>query len=308
MTELLFLLKWAGIWLLVTVLAEWLTAACYPLFHRGIAPLSPALRSTARLLFSITAPLSSIAVVALLNQPSLLEHLLAEHCHDGRCGVHAPLHANAGAVVGVAMLSGALVLLVFAILSWSLHLSQRRFRLLERLTEAGTGQALRVIDTPGMLASCVGLWRPKVFVSRQLTQQLDAAELQAVIAHEQAHAYRLDNLKSLMLRWSSLLWPPVIARRIRQDYQHDAELACDQLAAGNCDPEALCWALEKISGGQTLRDAERMRRCQEGRDIGASDVLQKTLLSLLLFLCVVGLVFVLLNVAHMGIEWLGSGH
>ena len=40
MTELLFLLKWAGIWLLVTVLAEWLTAACYPLFHRGIAPLN----------------------------------------------------------------------------------------------------------------------------------------------------------------------------------------------------------------------------------------------------------------------------
>ena len=306
MTELLFLLKWAGIWLLVTVLAEWLTAACYPLFHRGIAPLNPALRSTARLLFSMTDPLSSIAVVALLNQPTLLEHLLAEHCHDGRCGVHAPVHANAGAVVAVAMLSGLLVLLVFAVLIWSLHLSQRRFRLLEKLTEAETGQALRVIDTPGMLASCVGLLRPKVFVSRHLTQQLSAAELQAVIAHEQAHAYRLDNLKSLMLRWSSLLWPPVIARRIRQDYQHDAELACDQLAGKRCDPAALHSALEKMSGSKTARDTERLRQGEELQAAGGRDVLQNVLLSLLLFFSVVGLVFVLLNAAHMGIEWLGE--
>ncbi|WP_417766254.1 M56 family metallopeptidase [Spongiibacter tropicus] len=306
MTELLFLLKWAGIWLLVTVLAEWLAAACYPLFHRGIAPLNPALRSTARLLFSMTAPLSSIAVVALLNQPALLEHLLAEHCHDGRCGVHSPVHANAGTVVAVAMLSGLLVLQVFAVLIWSLHLSQRRFRLLEKLTEAETGQALRVIDTPGILASCVGLLRPKVFVSRQLTQQLSAAELQAVIAHEQAHAYRLDNLKSLMLRWSSLLWPPVIARRIRQGYQHDAELACDQLAGKRCDPAALHSALEKMSGGKTALDTERLRQSEELQAAGGRDVLQKVLLSLLLFFSVVGLVFVLLNAAHMGIEWLGE--
>ena len=67
MTELLFLLKWAGIWLLVTVLAEWLTAACYPLFHRGIAPLNPALRSTARLLFSMTE-LEVLTKPAALNR------------------------------------------------------------------------------------------------------------------------------------------------------------------------------------------------------------------------------------------------
>lgn len=307
MTDLLFLLKWAGIWLMITVVAEWVTAAFYPLFHRGIAPLNPALRSAARLLFGMTAPLSSVAVVVLLNQPSLVAPFLAEHCHRGLCSVHSPVHTNAAALMTVAMLSGLTALLVFALLSWSLHLSQRRFRLLEKLTGDKADGAPHILDTPGMMASCVGLWRPRVYLSRQLTQQLTSQEIQAVVAHEQAHAYRLDNLRNLILRWSSLLWPPGVATRIRKDYQSDVELACDQLAAHYSDPFALRSALEKMPGNETHSDIERRMPSKESDNDSGLETLQKIVLSLVLFLCVVCLVWLLLNAAHAGIEWLGGG-
>ena len=257
------------------------------------------------MLFSVTGPLSSLLVV-LLNHSALLAGVLAEHCHQGYCGAHLPLYVNAGAVVALSGISAALVLLVFALLGGSLHLNRRRFRLLEQLTETQAGQRLRVIDTPAMLACCVGLWRPKVFVSRQLTQQLSAVELQAGIAHEQAHAYRWDNLKNLMLRWVTLLWPPATGRRIRQDYRRDADLACDQFAARHSDPQALRAALLKMAGEQAHRD--RFQQLEKEKDVTVGTTRQNILLCVLLFLCV-GLVFVLLNAAHMGIEWLGErGH
>ena len=61
-----------------------------------------------------------------------------------------------------------------------------------------------------------------------------------------------------------------------------------------------------MSGSKTARDTERLRQSEELQAAGGRDVLQNVLLSLLLFFSVVGLVFVLLNAAHMGIEWLGE--
>lgn len=303
MIELQSALKWAGIWLFVSAAAQWLSALAYPLFNLGIQRLAPATRSAARLGYALMAPLSAIVVVVLLNWPGLLEPILANHCHGRDCAAHSPLHSNATGLISLAVLSGLAVLLASGGLSWTLHLSARRLRLLEQLSRGGSRLgAVRVIDAPGMLASCVGLLKPTIFVSRPLVNALTPGELEAVTAHEYAHACRLDNLRALCVRWSTLLWPAVLAQWIRRDVAGDAELACDELAAAHSGPEALRSALNKMLVAPDASERERLYYSERWTGTLAPQLVHKSLLNLVLVCALVGLVSLLLNGAHRAIE------
>lgn len=303
MTELQFVLKWAGIWLFVTAAAQWLSALVYPLFTLALRYFAPAQRSAARLGYVMMAPLSAIVVVVLLNWPGLLEPILADHCHGRDCAAHSPLHSNATRLVSLAVLSGLAVLLASGLLSWTIHLGARRLRTLDKLSRSGGRLgAVRIIDAPGRLASCVGLLKPTIFVSRPLVNILDSRELEAVIAHEYAHACRLDNLRALCARWSTLLWPAGLAGWVRRELVLDAELACDQFAAAHSEPEALRSALKKMLVAPDAGERERLRYSEMWGAMVPPQYLQKSLLNIAMFIALLGLVSLMLNGAHQAIE------
>lgn len=303
MTELQYILKWAGIWLFVSAVAQWLSALAYPLLRLILGQLSPALRGAARFGYVVMAPVSAIVVVVLLNWPGLLEPILAGHCHDSDCTAHSPLHSNTTRLVSLAVLSGLGVLLASGLLSWTLHISARRLRVLDKLSHSeGRLGSVRIVDTPGLLASCIGLFRPTVFVSRSLLKALSSRELEAVIAHEYQHAYRLDNLRALCARWSTLLWPAPMAGWVRRELALDAELACDQFAAAHSEPEALRSALKKMLVAPDAGERERLRYSEMWSATVAPQRLRKSLLHLAMFAVLVAMVSLLLNGAHRAIE------
>ncbi len=81
-------------------------------------------------------------------------------------------------------------------------------------------------------AFTTGWWFPRVYVARDLSTRLTAAELEAVLAHEAAHVRRRDPLRLFLLRSlaSLLFWLPALARLVA-DLADECEIEADDAAA-----------------------------------------------------------------------------
>lgn len=105
---------------------------------------------------------------------------------------------------------------------------------------------VEVFSHPSPLAFCTGLLRPRIYVSTGTLEALDAAELDAVIAHEQHHARKCDPLRIFVADVLSdgLFFAPAL-RRLADRYAALAELAADRAAvrAHREDPAPLASAL-----------------------------------------------------------------
>ena len=89
----------------------------------------------------------------------------------------------------------------------------------------------RVIDQAEPVAYLAGVRRVSLAVSVPLLEILDDEELAAVLAHEEAHALRRDNLRGwvLLLAGSFMFYNPVAVVALQRISQ-DVELACDDAA------------------------------------------------------------------------------
>jgi len=79
------------------------------------------------------------------------------------------------------------------------------------------------------IAATVGLLRPRVVISRQLAEALDADALAAAHEHEAAHARHHDPLRLALAQLvTDLQWPSPAARGRFHEWRHALELARDE--------------------------------------------------------------------------------
>jgi hypothetical protein len=96
-----------------------------------------------------------------------------------------------------------------------------------------SSERLMVLDGPGTLACTVGLLRPAIVLSADLIHSLDPRELEAVVAHESAHAAGHDNLILLTARTiARSLWFLPEVRLAHRRLRRVVELAADSQARG----------------------------------------------------------------------------
>lgn len=90
-----------------------------------------------------------------------------------------------------------------------------------------------VVDGDAPRAFCIGLLRPRIYLSRGAIAVLDDAEREAVLAHEVHHSRRRDPLRLLIARalGEGLFFLPVV-RRLAERCAALAELAADEAAVG----------------------------------------------------------------------------
>lgn len=95
----------------------------------------------------------------------------------------------------------------------------------------------RLIETSALFAAQVGFWQSQLVVSRGLVEQLAVDQLQAVLTHEQAHAYYRDTFWFFWLGWLRCLttWLPH-SESLWQELLLLRELRADQWAAQQVDP------------------------------------------------------------------------
>ena len=98
------------------------------------------------------------------------------------------------------------------------------------------------------VALTCGLWHPTIIVSPWLLQQLDAHELEAVLAHELGHVARHDHHRLWLATWlRDACWYLPASRQAFAHLREAQELACDDLAVqATRHPLALASALAKV--------------------------------------------------------------
>lgn len=107
---------------------------------------------------------------------------------------------------------------------------------------------IRRCDSAYPMACLLGILRPEILLSTWVLENLDDAEIEAVLAHELAHLKHCDNL----LAWitaglkEASFYLPIVGTAMAQ-FQRDRELYSDQLASRTTNkPAAMASALLKV--------------------------------------------------------------
>jgi Zn-dependent protease with chaperone function len=244
--------QWVLPWIAFVTTLLVLTPSTYALHgavrHR-LAAIAPRERSTLLTALAVM-PASVAALVAVLGfMPSLGGWIVDPHCHaETGCGPHVP-HLHAGAPyalsLGVALLGAAAAL--WSSIVGRLRRTQRLASALGSMAEPSPRDRFETVDSPEAFAYCVGLWRPKVVVSTGLIRRLRPEQLRAVVAHEQEHALRRDNLRHALASACSLPLGSRGRRKLLADLTSASEEACDRTAAARTNSETVLAALAALA-------------------------------------------------------------
>lgn len=159
---------------------------------------------------------------------------------------------NAPAGAFALRLAAWLSLLLVAAAALRLLASATTSHLLRRMTvatgaplEGASGNTL-LADLDRPVSFTAGLLRPVTVVSTSLQGALAPAQLEAIVAHERAHARRLDNVRWLLAEVCATMLAPVptawyYRRRLREALEAAAD---DAAVASGVSPDALASALE----------------------------------------------------------------
>jgi beta-lactamase regulating signal transducer with metallopeptidase domain len=233
-TAELFILAFAACVLVARIVCSLLA----PVLLDQIDDWRPGYRYIAAL-FLAGAPawLSALLFVAALSPAIVsvfvpaLDHCLAhDDTHAHLCFVHLPVHAP-HALLWAAFTS-LLTLVAFGVAAvvWRVVRAQRVARRLIEVT-AATGDGTHVLEGVEPFCAAVGLFRPKILVSRSVLLGLSDAERHALLAHERSHAQRFDALLRVVSRTLGRGYPRAIRRKLEAAIDLAAEQLCDEAAA-----------------------------------------------------------------------------
>jgi hypothetical protein len=115
---------------------------------------------------------------------------------------------------------------------------------------SGTRMRAYAVHDAFPVVALVGIWRPRLFVARQVLAVLSATELKAAVEHELAHRRAWDNAARMLYAWTPdvLGWLPA-GRRLERLWAAAAEREADRAAAQGSEARGvdLAGALVKVS-------------------------------------------------------------
>lgn len=118
------------------------------------------------------------------------------------------------------------------------------------------------VENGASLLAVTGIFRPRIFVTREITEALSPDELRAALAHEMAHVSSFDNLKQLLLKITRA------PHWLKALYKADAEwTSASELAA---DYGALAEGASVLDLSSALIKVGRLKRPLAGREPVAS--------------------------------------
>lgn len=175
---------------------------------------------------------TSVTILGMGHQGTMLSYAV------GWLGCHLAL--------GFLLFAGVLLIYLFG----------QQWRLLQQIRSlqavAVSGRTGRVLETPNLFAAQVGIWQSELVVSRGLLESLSKEQIEAVLAHEEAHKNYHDTFFFFWLNWIRRLtfWLPR-TESLWQELLLLRELRADQWAAQRVDPltlaETLLFVVRSIS-------------------------------------------------------------
>lgn len=227
----------AAVWIVATILSSILSACLYLKFRRIVTRYRPTTRALVTLCFALISPAVGLAVVLIYLFPEFAQLFILPHCHGTQCGTHTPLisASSVGNSIFLIVISLALCISVVG-LTRLLLTGRRRLATLFLLGERVKSKPDHlVLDSDQIFAWCCGLIDQRLVLSKALVHSLDSTQLEAVLAHEQAHADRFDNLRNFAARLASVFWLPSRRQQLLDDLYQDNEECCDAAAVRRLD-------------------------------------------------------------------------
>jgi hypothetical protein len=208
-------------------------------------------RALLLLLLALGAPIISLVSVFAFILPSFFAFpSLYEHCHVSVCGPHVPDYFQSSnyifaLVALVSMLVGFSVLIFFK--------QQRRIEhqiqcLIELLCEEQGvhNDYLHTINSEYPLLMNAGFIRPRIMMSSKTKAQLGAEALQLIMMYELIRCKRYDNLRSMVGKIFTVIWPNSLRKVFLSDLSNANHEVARQILKHknyslqdlNCLPEA----------------------------------------------------------------------
>ncbi|GAB5500661.1 MAG: hypothetical protein PsegKO_29720 [Pseudohongiellaceae bacterium] len=251
MTDTLQLLgSFATIWLATWFICALALISVYPLLRSALLRWHPAIASNLLLLLLAFPFLLGLLSTLFLFAPAQRSALVSSHCHGdiAHCAAHVPLIEQPGLVPIGLLLVLAIVTLLAARLRLNLKTAARlRAQLQQVAKDVGDYQLL---ENPQPFVFTLGWWRNQVFMTRGLLSHCDQQDVAVILAHEQAHARRYDNLRLLIASLLTLVIPGTLSKVMRDDLHLLIESACDFEAAeqlGDLEVAETLLKIQKLS-------------------------------------------------------------
>ncbi|MBW9268472.1 MAG: M48 family metalloprotease [Candidatus Thiodiazotropha sp. (ex. Lucinisca nassula)] len=218
-------------WTVMFLVLSWMLAGAYSFFTSFIAGMKVTHAAWLTLAYGLMAPVAATLTLTILYMPTVAFSLVADHCHGALCTPHT-LQITTETINGMVTVTFIVTILVFVgtlMVMQSLS-GRRRLQTLSDLSES-TSKYYRLVDNPVAVAWCAGLFRPQVFLSSGLVNNLSTRQVQIILTHELAHAMRRDNLSKWCLHWATIAWPKSRRQRIRYEFVDYTEQISDLAAA-----------------------------------------------------------------------------
>lgn len=181
-------------------------------------------------------PLLALGLVATLAGHSAAALARgADHCADHGHHLHLCLAHNAAWVsrpwaLALVAAAATFVAVRAGLAAWGLWGAQRAAA---RLRALGTrlGRRSYLLPSGERFAFTTGLFSPTIVFSTAAWEQLEPAQREAVLAHEEAHVAHGDVLSRAALALAASVGAPLLARRALRLWELSAERLCDRHAA-----------------------------------------------------------------------------
>lgn len=180
------------------------------------------------LLIARLLPLLLTAVITLgLTLPAFLEF------EPYSTGEGIGLRLDAMAFAGALLLAG-MMWRCWRMLSATRRMQRSWHKNAERIYLQGIELPIYCVESNVSLMAVTGIFRAKIFLSREIAETLSPLELKAALEHEVAHAASFDNLKRMLLK---ITQPPQWLRvfhDVDREWTGASEIAadCSALARG----------------------------------------------------------------------------
>ncbi len=214
--------------------AALIALACRPLL-KDLRRWSPEVRASACLMLLLAPCLVGIAAAAMsgLSADGVVVDLVTHHCHANMasCSAHEPLEPNAVlSLLGGALLLGILLWLGASCVS-QLRMTMRSTNLLRIASRNRARADVGILGTDDTVACAIGLFRPRVFLSRGLWRRLSIGERKVVLRHERAHVARHDYSTRALAALCAMVHGRATGTRLLDELVLAQEQACDRAAA-----------------------------------------------------------------------------
>ncbi|AEP31153.1 hypothetical protein [Brumicola nitratireducens] len=212
--------------ILLTLVFYVLVSRLYAFIYRWMREtiLKAAAKRRALLLLSLAlgAPIIGLVSVFAFILPSFFAFpSLYEHCHVSVCGPHVPDYFQSSNYIF------ALAALVSTLVGFSLFVFFRQQRRLENQIQcliellcneqSVHNDYLHTINSEYPLLMNAGLISPRIIMSSKTKSQLGAEALQLILMYELIRCKRYDNLRSMIGKIFTIIWPNSVRKIFLKD-------------------------------------------------------------------------------------------